>query len=157
MRITCCFSGTIWAEKTEDRSLPDGKGNMIDSRESAEALRQPFHFDHRLRHRDAIRKTRRWIGLSPSRWLGAHDNALGTTRSTFSLLPASDSLNSSFHPWKVNVRRHSRAQTIVVAGQTNLHAEHLFDPVSDSLHIARRKFGLPIDLLDNAVEIGMRK
>src|SRR4030095_10307599 len=66
-------------------------------------------------------------------------------------------LSDSFHPRKVNVRRHSGAQTIIVARQTNLHAEYLFDSVSDSLHIARRKFGLPVDLLDNAVEIGVRK
>src|SRR4029453_15968408 len=66
-------------------------------------------------------------------------------------------LSSSFHSWKVNVRRHSGAQTIVVARQTNLHAEYLFDTVSDGLHIARRKFRLSTDLLDNAVEIGVRK
>ena len=36
-----CFARTIRAEKPEDRSLPDGKRNVIDSRESAEAFRQP--------------------------------------------------------------------------------------------------------------------
>src|SRR5205814_260848 len=63
----------------------------------------------------------------------------------------------SFHIWKVNIRRHSGAHTIVVAGQTDLHAEYLFDPVSDGLHVAWRKFGLSIDLFDHAIEIGMRK
>src|SRR4029077_14404972 len=43
-----CFSRTARAEKTEDRSLPDRKRNMIDSGESAETLRQSFHLDHRL-------------------------------------------------------------------------------------------------------------
>src|SRR6266702_8121361 len=66
-------------------------------------------------------------------------------------------LPDSFHIWKVNIRRHSGAETIVVAGQTDLHAEYLFDSVSDGLHIARRKFGLSTDLLDNAIEIGVRK
>src|SRR5437868_14643218 len=51
-----CFSRTIRAEKTENRSLPDGKRNMIDSRKGAEALRQSFHFDHRLSHKERIWK-----------------------------------------------------------------------------------------------------
>jgi hypothetical protein len=44
---------------------------MIDSGESAEALRQSFHFDHRLRHKDesgkhegGIRSPRRLFHLS---------------------------------------------------------------------------------------------
>src|SRR5512133_809759 len=104
-------------------------------------------------------KTRRWIGLSQSRWLGPMTTRWGVAAATVPpFLPSCfPDLRSSFHPWKVNVRRHSGAQTIVVARQTNLHAEYLFDTVSDGLHIARRKFGLPIDLLDNAVEIRVRK
>src|SRR6266446_4486544 len=34
-------------------------------------------------------------------------------------------LLDSFHIWKVNIRRHSGAETIVVARQTDLHAEYL--------------------------------
>ncbi len=36
-----CFSGTVRAEKPEDRSFSDRERNVIDSRECAEALRQP--------------------------------------------------------------------------------------------------------------------
>lgn len=64
---------------------------------------------------------------------------------------------SLFHPRKINVRSHSGTQAIVVAGQTNLHAEYLFDSISDGLHIARSKFRLPADLFDNTVEIRVRK
>src|ERR1700758_4091046 len=64
-----CFSRTVRTEKAEDRSFSNSKRNMIDSGEIAESLRQPFHFDHRLSHREQLGKTRRWIGLSPSRWL----------------------------------------------------------------------------------------
>ena len=42
---------------------------------------------------------------------------------------------------------------IVVAGQTNLYPEHLFDPVRDGLYVARGKLGLAIYLLHNAIEI----
>src|SRR4030095_14997770 len=45
-----CFPRTVWAEKTEDRSFSDRKRNMVNRRESAEALRQPFHFDHWISH-----------------------------------------------------------------------------------------------------------
>ena len=105
-------------------------------------------------------KTRRWIGLSQSRWLGPTTTRWGRRNDVPPFLPSCfpDSLiGSSFHIRKINVRRHSGAQTIVVARQTNLHAEYLFDTVSDGLHIARRKFGLPTDLLDNAIKIGVRK
>src|SRR5690348_4011846 len=64
---------------------------------------------------------------------------------------------NSFHVWEIDIRGHSGAQAIVVSGQTNLHAEYLFDAVSDSLHIARRKFGLPINLLDDSFKIGVRE
>src|SRR5437773_12043970 len=64
---------------------------------------------------------------------------------------------SSFHIGKINIRRHSRAQTVVVARQTNLYSEHLFDPIRDGLHVARGKLGLPIDLLDDSIEIFTRK
>src|SRR5262249_1420981 len=47
-----CFAGTVRTKKPEDRSLPDRKRNMINSRESAESLRQPFHFDHWLSHKE---------------------------------------------------------------------------------------------------------
>src|SRR5439155_4632199 len=66
-------------------------------------------------------------------------------------------LLSSLHIWKINVRSHSRAQTIIVSRQTDLHSEHLFDPVRDGLHVARGKLGLPIYLLDDAIEIFARK
>src|SRR5207237_9683860 len=78
---------------------------------------------------------------------------------SISLLPAFliHSFNSLFYIRKINIRGHSGAQTIVVAGQTNLYAEHLFDPVRDGLHVARGKLCLSIYLLDNAVEIFARK
>ena len=41
----------IWPEKAEDRSFFDGKRNVINRRECAEALRQPLAFDHWLRHK----------------------------------------------------------------------------------------------------------
>ena len=41
--------------------------------------------------------------------------------------------------------------------QADLHAEDLPDPVFDCLHIARREFGLAIDLLDGAGEILSRE
>src|SRR5262249_4897464 len=47
----CRFPRPIWAEKTEDRSFSDGKRNVVNRGESAEPLRQPFHFDHWLAHR----------------------------------------------------------------------------------------------------------
>src|SRR5438445_4764744 len=114
---------------------------MIDSCEGAEALRQPFNFDHRLRHKE--------------KWNQENRNAGEQTQvSSISLVPAFliHCFNSSFHIWKINVRSHSGAQTIVVAGQTNLDSEHLLDPVRDGLHVARREFGLAIDLLDHAIE-----
>ena len=41
-------------EETEDRTLADGKRNMIHCREMAEALRQHFTFDHGFRgHNDS--------------------------------------------------------------------------------------------------------
>src|SRR6266481_9426196 len=67
------------------------------------------------------------------------------------------SFDSSFHIWKINICSHSGAQTIVVAGQTNLNSEYLFDPIRDGLHVARSKFGLTIYLLDHAIEIRVRK
>ena len=42
-----------------------------------------------MRNANETQESRRWIGLSPSRWLGTVSNALGTTRSTcfvFSLI-----------------------------------------------------------------------
>src|SRR6266568_2133953 len=66
-------------------------------------------------------------------------------------------LLSSFYIWKINICGHSGTQTIVVAGQTNLHPKHLFDPVRDSLYVARCKLGLAIYLLDDALEIRVRK
>jgi len=63
----------------------------------------------------------------------------------------------SSHIGKINVSRHSRAQSIVVSGQADLYAKHLFDPVRDGLHIARGKFGLPVYLLDHPIEILARK
>src|SRR5437762_14151673 len=63
----------------------------------------------------------------------------------------------SYHIRKINICGHSGTQTIVVAGQTNLDPKHLFDPVRDSVHVARRKLGLPIYLLDDAIEIRVRK
>src|SRR5215510_10232168 len=124
---------------------------MIDSRESAETLRKPFHFDHRFRHRDQSKEQK---GGSARR--GEPMARAQTTRSL--LLPSCfPDLNSSFHSRKINVRRHSSAQTIVVTGQTNLHAKYLFDAVGDSLNIARSEFGLSTNLLDNTFEIGVRK
>ena len=41
----------IWPEEAEDRSFFDGKRNVINRRECAEALRQPLAFDHWLRHK----------------------------------------------------------------------------------------------------------
>jgi hypothetical protein len=57
---------------------------MVNRGESAEALRQPFHFDHRLSHKEKSGNHEGGIGLSPSRWLAPRDNALSPTRSTFS-------------------------------------------------------------------------
>ena len=59
----------------------------------------------------------------------------------------------SFHIRKINISGHSGAQVIVVAGQTNLNAEHLFDPVGDGLHVARREFGLAANLFDRTLKI----
>jgi hypothetical protein len=56
---------------------------MIDSRESAEALRQSFHFDHRLRHKDESGKREGGSARRGEPMARARDNALGTTRSTF--------------------------------------------------------------------------
>ena len=63
----------------------------------------------------------------------------------------------SFHIWKVNIRRHSGAQMIVIARQANFDPEHLFDPVCDGLHVARSELCLPVYLLDDAIEIRVRK
>ena len=63
----------------------------------------------------------------------------------------------SFHIREINISSHSGAQVIIVARQSNLHAEYLFDSVGDSLHVARGKFGLPIYLFDKAIEIFPRK
>src|SRR4029450_11214925 len=104
---------------------------MIDGGEGDEAFRQPVNFDHRL-GRSLI-----WMSLG--------------------VLCAHSWLFNSFHIWKINISRHSGAQVIVVAGQTNLHPEHLFDPVGDGLHVARGKLGLTIYLLDDAIEILARK
>src|ERR1700757_4423061 len=126
---------------------------MIDGSEIAEALREPFHFDHRLSHKNQSGKQElRWNALSPTRCHGPEPSAWEKADP-----PSRNGFFASFHIRKVNICRHSSAQTIVVAGQTNLHAKYLFDAVRDSLHIAWRKFGLPIDLLDYAIEIGVRK
>src|SRR5439155_5006019 len=58
---------------------------------------------------------------------------------------------------KIDIGSHSGAQVIVIARQLNLHAEDLFDPVGDSLHVARGKLGLPIYLLNDTIEIFSRK
>src|SRR5438876_6523047 len=41
----------IWPEEAEDRSFFDGKRNVINRRECAETLCQPFALNHRFRHR----------------------------------------------------------------------------------------------------------
>src|SRR5882724_11558678 len=89
----------------------------------------------------------------------ARRSALGTTRSTFfrfSCFPDTF-VQSLFHIRKINVCGHSGAQAIVVSRQTNLHAEHLLDPVCDGLHVARGELGLPIYLLDHTIEIFTRE
>jgi hypothetical protein len=53
---------------------------MVDSGESAEALRQSFHFDHWLRHRDQSGKSEGVWACPQADALG-RDNVLGTTRS----------------------------------------------------------------------------
>ena len=55
---------------------------MIDSRESAEALRQSFHFDHWLRHK-IDEENAKVDRLVPKPMARARDNALDATRSTF--------------------------------------------------------------------------
>src|SRR4029077_14213867 len=85
-------------------------------------------------------------------------SALRTRSSAHSLIYHLErSETYSFHIWKINICGHSSAQTIVVAGQTNLHPKHLFDPVRHGLHVARSKLGLAIYLLDYAIEIRVRK
>jgi hypothetical protein len=107
---------------------------VIDSRECAEAFRQLVNFDHRLTH------LFNWVDRSILRVLRAHS-----------------SLFNSFYIWKINISSHSGAQTVVIAGQTDLYAEHLSDPVGDRLHVARGELGLTIYLLDDAIEIFARK
>ena len=58
---------------------------------------------------------------------------------------------------EINIGRHAGAQTVVVVGQSDLHAKDLTNPVLDRLHVARRKFSLPIYLLDRAVKILVRE
>ncbi len=42
------FAGTVRPEKSEDRAFSDGKRNVIDRGQRAEAFRQPFTFNHRI-------------------------------------------------------------------------------------------------------------
>src|SRR5439155_13726840 len=44
------FPGTVRPEEPEDRAARHGKADVIDGGEIAEALRQPFAFDHRVAH-----------------------------------------------------------------------------------------------------------
>ena len=44
------FAGAVRPEKSEDRAARDGKADVIDGGESAEALRQPLALDHRVGH-----------------------------------------------------------------------------------------------------------
>ena len=59
--------------------------------------------------------------------------------------------------WKDDIGGHARAQFVVVIRQTNFYTVNLADSVFDGLHIAGRKFGLTINLLNGAVEILPRK
>jgi hypothetical protein len=61
---------------------------MIDSRESAEALRQSLHFDHRLRHK-TNQENAKVDRLVPKPMARTHNNALGTMHSTFPFFLAS--------------------------------------------------------------------
>src|SRR6266487_6836365 len=62
-------------------------------------------------------------------------------------------LFSSFYIWKIHVRGHPRTQALIIARESNLDAEYLFDPICYRLHVARCEFGLAINLLDHAIEI----
>jgi hypothetical protein len=75
------FAGAVGTEKAENRSLADGKRNVIDSRERAEALRQPLNFDHRLSHKKESGKqekagTRCPNALSRARAIGFGDKPI---------------------------------------------------------------------------------
>src|SRR5207302_473528 len=61
------------------------------------------------------------------------------------------------HVWKINVRCHARAETIIVVRQANFHAKDLTNSVFDRLHVARRELRLSIHLLDDARKIFARK
>ena len=105
---------------------------MIDCGERAEALRQPSH---------SI--------------IGSH--RVNDSGPAFSVHAIQIRVFASFHIRKINIRGHSGAQSIVVIRQPDLHAEHLSDAVFNCLDVARRKFSLSIDLLDDAREIFARK
>ena len=67
---------------------------MIDGRERAEALRQPFNFDHLLSHKKESGKQEnrnKVEGVAPNALSRAQDIGLGTSRSTF--------LRSCFPNW----------------------------------------------------------
>src|SRR2546421_7585890 len=118
---------------------------MINSRERAESLRQPIHFDHRFTHKVSGKKS--GLASSPTK------HTKYPKRNSQYVFGVFRGHRYSFHIEKINVSSHSGAQTIVVGRQTNLHPKHLFDTVRDRLHVARGKFGLTIYLLYDAVEI----
>src|SRR6266480_2441682 len=122
---------------------------MINSRERAESLRQPIHFDHRFTHKVSGEKS--GLASSPTK------HTKYPKRNSQQSFRVFRGHRYSFHIGKINISSHSGAQMIVVTGQANLHSEHLSDTVRHRLHVARGKLGLPIYLLDDAIEIFSRK
>src|SRR5436189_128523 len=95
-----------------------------------------------------VRGGKRLVSLSTS-IIGSGLFRSGWTSVSFAFIRAC----WSFHIRKINISGHSGAQVLVIAGQTNLNAEHLFDPVGDGLHVARREFGLAANLFDRSLKI----
>src|SRR6266496_1555250 len=96
----------------------------------------------------AVNVPKRFVSLSTS-IIGSGLFRSGWTSMSFAFIRAC----WSFHIRKINISGHSGAQVLVVAGQTNLNAEHLFDPVGDGLHVARSEFGLAANLFDRSLKI----
>ena len=58
---------------------------------------------------------------------------------------------------KDNLGGHPGAQQALRCGKAHFDADDLFDPFLDGLHVARREFSRPIDLLDLALELALGK
>src|SRR5438477_9684889 len=63
----------------------------------------------------------------------------------------------SFHIREISISGHAGAQTLVAIRQTDFYTENLANSILHRLHIARREFSLPIDLLNRAGEFVVRE